>query len=147
MADAYGNKRYIFLDPDGTGSDQGWMFVIVAAPTGVIYQNQGGGFGCIQYQQEGYLIPLLGRDLDDDLKEIFVGQLQGQGSRRLDWPADLLDRLRAAVGFYVYGSANREDLFPMPLVLDESRLSEVDEAWVPVVTPDGPGVLVWENSD
>ncbi|MFJ9863314.1 DUF6210 family protein [Streptomyces sp. NPDC101165] len=33
--------------------------------------------------------------------------------------------------------------------LDEelTRLAEVDEAWVPVVTPDGPGVLVRENSD
>ncbi|MGW9028169.1 DUF6210 family protein [Streptomyces sp. NPDC055722] len=48
---------------------------------------------------------------------------------------------------HVYGSANREDLFPTALVLDESRLAEIDEAWVPVVTPDGPGVLVWENSD
>ncbi|MFJ5924763.1 DUF6210 family protein [Kitasatospora sp. NPDC092948] len=147
MADADDNKRYIFLDPDSIGSDQGWMFVIVAAPTGVIYQNQGGGFGCIQYQQEGYLIPLFGPDLDRDLKDIFVGELKGQGSRRFDWPADLLDRLRAAVGYYVYGSANREALFPVPLVLDESRLAEVDEAWVPVVTPDGPGILVWENSD
>ncbi|MGW2742114.1 DUF6210 family protein [Streptomyces sp. NPDC001450] len=36
---------------------------------------------------------------------------------------------------------------PRPLALDETRLAEVDEAWVPVVTPDGPGVLVRENSD
>ncbi|MFJ4983648.1 DUF6210 family protein [Streptomyces sp. NPDC088732] len=147
MADADDGKRYIFLDPDGSGSGQGWVHVIVAAPTGVVYQNQGGGFGCVQYEQEGYLIPLLGRDLDDDLKAIFVGELKGRGSRRLDWPADLLGRLRAAVAFFVRGSANRDDLFPTPLVLDESRLSEADEAWVPVLTPDGPGVLVWENSD
>lgn len=139
--------RYVFLDPDGSGSGQGWMFVIVAAPTGVIYQNQGGGYGCVQYQQEGYLIPVLGRDPDDDLKAIFVGELKGHGSRRLDWPADLLDRLRAAVAFCIYGSANRGNVFPAPLALDETRLSEADEAWVPVVTPDGPGVLVWENSD
>ncbi|NEB05263.1 DUF6210 family protein [Streptomyces sp. SID13726] len=26
---------------------------------------------------------------------------------------------------------------PAPLVLDESRLAEPDEAWVPVLTPDG----------
>ena len=62
------------------------------------------------------------------------------------------------VGLHVYGSANRGDLFPAHLVLDESRfpahlvldesrLSEADEAWVPVMTPDGPGVLVRENSD
>ncbi|WUO43891.1 DUF6210 family protein [Streptomyces sp. NBC_00285] len=33
------------------------------------------------------------------------------------------------------------------MLLDESRLAEADEAWVPVLTPDGPGVLTWENSD
>ncbi|MEV7119668.1 DUF6210 family protein [Kitasatospora griseola] len=142
------DRRHIFLDPDGIGAGQGWMFVIVAAPTGVVYQNQGGGFGCIQYQQEGYLIPLFGRDLDVDLQEIFVGELKGQGSRRLDWPAELLDRLRAAVAdFGVYGSGRHDDALPTWLALDESRLSEVDEAWVPVLTPHGPGVLVWENSD
>ncbi|MFD5559442.1 DUF6210 family protein [Kitasatospora griseola] len=142
------DKRHIFLDPDGVGAGQGWMFVIVAAPTGVVHQNQGGGFGCIQYQQEGYLIPLFGRDLDVDLQEIFVGELKGQGARRLDWPAELLDRLRTAVAeFGVYGSGRHDDAFPTWLVLDESRLSEVDEAWVPVLTPHGPGVLVWENSD
>ncbi|WP_431772497.1 DUF6210 family protein [Streptomyces cucumeris] len=147
MADADGGKRYIFLDPDGTGSGQGWMFVIVAAPTGVIYQNQAGGFRCAQYQQEGYLVPVFGRDLDDDLKGIFVRELKGQGSRRMDWPADLLDRLRIAVAFYISVSTDGDDASPTPLALDESRLSEADEAWVPVVTPDGPGILVWENCD
>ncbi|MFI8456658.1 DUF6210 family protein [Kitasatospora sp. NPDC085464] len=36
---------------------------------------------------------------------------------------------------------------PPWLQLDESRIGEADEAWVPVITPDGPGVLVWLNSD
>ncbi|MFJ9706886.1 DUF6210 family protein [Streptomyces sp. NPDC101234] len=80
MAEADDNRRYISLDPDGTGSGRGWMFVVVAA-------------------------------------------------------------------FHLYGSANQDDLYPARLALDETRLADVDEAWVPVVTPDGPGVLVWENSD
>ncbi|MBE8470821.1 DUF6210 family protein [Streptomyces justiciae] len=142
------SKRYVFLDPDGSGTERGWAFVVVAAPTGVVYQTQGGGFGCVPYEQEGYLIPLFGRDLDDDLKAIFVGELKGQGARGLDWPPELLDRLRDAVAeFRVYGSANRDDTWPAALALDESRLSEADEAWVPVLTPDGPGFLAWENSD
>ncbi|MFJ8108557.1 DUF6210 family protein [Streptomyces sp. NPDC096132] len=142
MTDA---RRRVILDLEGTGT--GWVFVVVAAPTGVVYEVQGGGYGCVPYAQEGYLLPVFGRDLDDDLKDIFVRELEGWGSRGLDWPPELLQRLRSAVAFPVYGSANRDDLFPAPLVLDESRLSEVDEAWVPVLTPDGPGVLVWENSD
>ncbi|MCC5477314.1 DUF6210 family protein [Streptomyces barringtoniae] len=137
--------RYVCLDPDGTGT--GWVFVIVAAGTGVVYKVQGGGHRCAQYAQEGYLIPVFGRGLDQELKDIFVGELKGHGARRGGWPPALLDRLRAAVALHVYGSANRDDLFPTPLALDESRLADIDEAWVPVVTPDGPGVLVWENSD
>ncbi|MEU1402221.1 DUF6210 family protein [Streptomyces sp. NPDC005728] len=35
---------------------------------------------------------------------------------------------------------------PCPPAIDETRLAEFDEARVPVVTPDGPGVLVRENS-
>ncbi|MFQ6199471.1 DUF6210 family protein [Streptomyces sp. NPDC000405] len=147
MTDADSRKRYIFLDPDGTGSDQGWVFVIVAASTGVVYQNQGGGISCIQYEQEGYLIPVFGRGLDSELKGLFTRELKDQGTRLMDWPTDLLGQLRAAVAFYVYGSANRDDLLPTPLALDDSRLPEVAEGWVPVMTPDGPGILVWANSD
>jgi uncharacterized protein DUF6210 len=145
---ATGGKRLVVLDPNGCGADLGWMFVIVAAPTGVVYLNQSGGYSCAQYEQEGYLIPLLGAGLDEELKEIFVGELRGWGTRGLTWPVELLDRLRTAVAsFAVYACDRHDDLYPTPLVLDESRLDEVAEAWLPVVTPDGPGVLVWENSD
>ncbi|MYW64453.1 hypothetical protein GTY65_10270 [Streptomyces sp. SID8379] len=145
-AEAPDGRRRVFLDVTETGS--GWVFVVVAAPTGVVYQTQGGGVGCIPYEQEGYLLPLYGTGLDDGLNELFVGELKGWGSRRFDWPAPLLDRLREEVAaLHVYGSANRDDTFPSPLVLDESRLAETDEAWVPVLTPDGPGFLVWQNSD
>ncbi|MFJ2807854.1 DUF6210 family protein [Kitasatospora sp. NPDC087271] len=33
------------------------------------------------------------------------------------------------------------------MFLDESRIREAHEAWVPVITSDGPAVLVWFNSD
>ncbi|MFJ5235125.1 DUF6210 family protein [Kitasatospora sp. NPDC088391] len=141
MADTDGDKRYVFLDPDSSGAGQGWVFAVVAAPTGVVYQTQGGGFGCVQYQQEGYLVPLPPRNLDDDLRALFTGALAGQGARGLDWPPDLLDRLRTAVTAHHYGAPG------VPLALDESRLPEADEAWLPVLTPDGPGTLVWENCD
>ncbi|MFI9320249.1 DUF6210 family protein [Kitasatospora aureofaciens] len=144
--DATPAKRYVYLDPDGCGG--GWMFVIVAAPTGVVYQNQCGGYACAQYEQEGYLVPLYGTDLDEGMNEIFVGELKGYGMRGREWPAGVLDRLRTAVdSLGMYGSGRSDDLCPPSLVLDESRLSEGAEAWIPVVTPDGPGVLVWENSD
>ncbi|WP_328921373.1 DUF6210 family protein [Streptomyces sp. NBC_00208] len=141
-------KRHIYLDPDGCGSGTGWVFVIVAAPTCVVYQNQSGGHSCAQYEQEGYLISLFGSDLDEELKQIFVGELRGWGMRGQQWPVELLDRLRAAVGsFAVYGSGRHDELHPTALILDESRLAEAAEAWIPVLSPDGPSILVWENSD
>ncbi|MEW1561551.1 DUF6210 family protein [Streptomyces sp. NPDC093509] len=139
-------KRRVFLDIDETGS--GWLFVVVAAPTGVIYQTQGGGYGCIPYEQEGYLLPFYVPGADAGLNDLFVGALRSWGSRRLDWPPNLLDRLRREVAdLHIWGSANQDDVSPTPLVLDESCLAETDEAWVPVLTPDGPGILVWQNSD
>ncbi|MET7694726.1 DUF6210 family protein [Streptomyces sp. NPDC005483] len=142
MTDA---RRRVFLDLEGNGN--GTVFVVVAAPTGVVYEVQGGGHGCVPYEQEGYLLPVPGRAVDEELREIFFGELKRAGSRGLTWSPELLDRLRSAVALHVHGSANRDDLWPAPLVLDESRLAEADEAWVPVLTPDGPGVLTWENSD
>ncbi|WSF90301.1 DUF6210 family protein [Streptomyces sp. NBC_01744] len=79
-------KQHTYLDPDGCGSGTGWVFVIVAAPTGVVYRNQSGGYSCAQYEQEGYLIPLFGSDLDEELKQIVVGELRGWGMRGQQWP-------------------------------------------------------------
>jgi hypothetical protein len=31
------------------------------------------------------------------------------------------------------------------LKLDDSRLTDADEAWIPVITPDGPGGLIWRT--
>ncbi|MFD8822116.1 DUF6210 family protein [Streptomyces sp. NPDC059605] len=36
---------------------------------------------------------------------------------------------------------------PHTLGPDGSRPRDVDEAWVPVIAPDGPGVLLWADSD
>jgi hypothetical protein len=46
-----------------------------------------------------------------------------------------------------YWASDALNATPHPLRLDERHLSDADEAWVPVLTPDGPGILVWSNSD
>jgi hypothetical protein len=33
------------------------------------------------------------------------------------------------------------------LEVDEERADELDEGWVPVLTPDGPAYLAWVKSD
>ncbi|MEV6106358.1 DUF6210 family protein [Streptomyces sp. NPDC051940] len=61
---------------------------------------------------------------------------------------DDLARLRAIVAEVTYWSSNSLQWSePHALGLDETRIAELDEAWVPVRTPDGSGVLMWANSD
>ncbi|MFL6054530.1 MAG: DUF6210 family protein [Actinoallomurus sp.] len=60
---------------------------------------------------------------------------------------DELDRLRAMVEEILFWAYDGIDEEPHPLRLDDGRISDVDEAWMPVLTPDGPGVLMWSNSD
>ena len=55
--------------------------------------------------------------------------------------------IRGAVSLLVMMSSTRLGNPEMQIELDESRFYEIDEAWVPVATPDGPGILTWENSD
>ncbi|MEU9916478.1 DUF6210 family protein [Streptomyces sp. NPDC051001] len=114
--------------------------MVVAAPTGVVYRTQGGGTRLCAVRAGGLSDPRVRSALDHELKQIFVRELREWGSRGLEWPQELLARLRKAVAVHLYGSARCDDTWPSPLVLDESRLAEADEAWVPVLTPDGPNI-------
>ena len=48
---------------------------------------------------------------------------------------------------WLYWACDGHDEQSHDLKLDESRMPEADETWLPVITPDGPGVLMWNNSD
>lgn len=145
--------RYVSLD-----FEELRLCVVIAAETAVIYQHQYGGTACMQGQVEGYLLPVHGvpaGDCDEAvamLLEIFEHDLGGAGWRGGALPGQLMTRLRGAVEKIAVEESGQTagDLLSReqkPLLLDESRLGELDEAWVPVVTPDGPGLLVWNNSD
>ncbi|QFG21091.1 DUF6210 family protein [Actinomadura sp. WMMB 499] len=149
--------RYVFLDPDGTQGE--WLYVVVQAGTGVVYQQQYGGTATLLGGVEGYLVPIAardpvtGRDGLRELRDVFERTLRGAGvagaGPRGIGPG-LLDRIRSAVGalrFWPSGPSAEPGTGRAPLRLDEERLPELDEAWVPVRTPDGPGVLMWDNSD
>lgn len=138
--------RFVFIDPDGTSAG-GWLFVVVEAPTGVVYQQQYGGTACRQGQVEGFLVPLVGLGAVDDLRDLFERHFRGSGTWRHSWTPEELAALRGPVEGLTYWTCDGTNEEPHPVRLDDSRLAEVDEAWVPVVTPDGPGVLLWFNSD
>ncbi|MEU2610567.1 DUF6210 family protein [Micromonospora sp. NPDC007271] len=137
--------RYVFLDPDGTGED--WLFVIVAAPTGIRYQQQYGGTACRQGQLEGFLVPVAGADAVPALRQLFEGHFRGAGTWNHRWSPEEAGRLRDIVADVTYWACDGWDEDPHPLRWDETRSGDTDEAWVPVLTPDGPGMLVWANSD
>jgi hypothetical protein len=138
----------VWIDPDGF-LDHDWMAVIVRAETGVSYRQQCGGTACRQGTVEGYLVPVFSRAAYAALTGLFEGTLQGAGAWNWRWPDELLTVLREAVALVRMPPSAWSD-FPdesQPLLLDESRLDEADEAWIPVTCADGPGVLTWPNSD
>jgi hypothetical protein len=137
-------RRYVALDPVGA---DGWLYVVVRAPTGVFYLQQYGGTACRQGQAEGFLVPVFGPLGAGRLRELFEGHFQGAGTWNYQWPDDEVARLRAGVEGIGYWACDGSSETPGPLRLDEQNLRDADEAWVPVLTPDGPGVLVWPNSD
>ena len=140
-------RKIVFLDPDGTLPD--WMFVVVNGNTGVWYQNQYGGTATLQGRVQGFLIPVYSSDARRLLDELFVRDLKGTGIRggSRKPPSDVTERVRQAVALVRCWDSVADAPEPVPLRLDDERLAEIDEAWVPVLTADGPGMLVWANSD
>jgi hypothetical protein len=138
-------RRTIFLDSDGTGGE--WMHVVIAHPTGIEYQQQYGGTACRQGTVEGYLVPVWAPDELAILRRVFEGHLKGAGSwsQRFTWPPKELTTVIEAVERITFWPSDHGA--PERLRFDHDRLADLDEAWVPVVTSDGSGVLVWANSD
>ncbi|MBQ1023259.1 DUF6210 family protein [Micromonospora sp. C95] len=139
------SRRFVFLDPDGMAG--GWLYVVVEAGTGVFYQQQYGGTACRQGQVEGFLVPIAGDGAFDVLRQLFEKDFRGAGTWTHPWRGEERDRLSRIIGGLSYWACDGHSEEPYALRLDESRIREADEAWVPVITPDGPGVLVWRNSD
>ena len=138
--------------------------VIIQAPTGVVYEQQCGGTHCDHQSLEGYFVPLSRRELDDRdrmsenrfaldtdlLKAVFHDAYPNDddacvwGSSTESLPSDRLERLAGLVALLCYRGADYEARM---MELDGGRLAEGCEAWVPVLTPDGRGMLVWNNCD
>jgi hypothetical protein len=133
--------RRIFIDPDGTLPD--YVLLIMRAPTGIIYEQQCGGTATRQLEAEGFLVPVADVALPA-LRALFEGTFHGTGTWNYRWPDAEISRLRDAVASIPYWTETGDRTF---LRLDEPQLADADEAWIPVLTPDGPAILTWPNSD
>jgi hypothetical protein len=140
-------RRYVVLDPDGMAGGTGWLYVVVRAQTSVFYQQQYGGTACRHGQAEGFLVPVHGPESLSQLRELFEAHFRGAGTWNYQWGDEEAGSLRKAIEGIRYWAGDALSAMPHPLQLDEQQLSDADEAWVPVLTPDGPGILVWFNSD
>lgn len=137
-------RIHVSLDPDALGSS---LHVVVSAPTGIIYQHQYGGTACLYGEVEGYLVPVVAGAALTALRNLFEQHFAGAGTGGHRWTPDELTELRSIVAGIVYWASDGLTEDPHNLRLDESRLSSADEAWLPVLTPDGPATLLWPNSD
>jgi Family of unknown function (DUF6210) len=120
------------------------MWVIVLSETGLIYRHQYGGYHCYGAEIEGFLVPAWAHpEAKKELDDLFLVDL-GMSGVPDDRRSEVVNRVRSSVQRIWYRG---DDPRMVPLQIDESRADELDEAWVPVLTPDGPGYLAWINSD
>jgi Family of unknown function (DUF6210) len=124
------------------------IFLVMRSPTGITYVNQSGGHMCTPASAEGYLVTVAAGTALADLREIFEGEMRGSGLRGTAPTGELARRVRDIVaGVRCEPSGPELARESWALELDDSRLHELDEAWIPVVTKGGEGVLIWANSD
>jgi hypothetical protein len=147
--------RLVQLDPDGTLD--GWLGVVVRHPTGIVYANQCAGVATENRLVEGYLQLLGGSQYDVDRGMISLGPFtdafhEGDACKYVwrgrEVPTERLAQLAKLVGEIPYWLARLDASdTKQALRLDRTRIDEIAEAWIPVETPDGPGVLVHKNCD
>jgi hypothetical protein len=114
--------------------------LIVLSESKGYWANQTGGYSCHQRITRGTLMPMPDPlSLQEALDRFFVDGPKWRGwcNDGIDVDtADFLDQLLA-------GIVSEIGL----LTVNRARLTESEEAWVYVKSPESDAVLVWENSD
>lgn len=125
--------------------------LVIPCSSGVIYQNQTGGYACLQDSVEGIFVPLHSEPIDhyEALHHFFFRDKWGghcDGGIDIE-SADFIDSTLARLPGH------------SGIKVDRSRLAESHEAWVHVTLADPTstgllegfdgvhGILTWPNSD
>lgn len=139
---------YIILDPDD--SQLLGLCVIVEAMTGVTYANQVAGYATEIRSLEGFLIPVGNVDSAKVIYNWFWRTFHGNCYHpETDWTSErtrVLSELVSQIPCWLT-SSNVELDERRFLILDENRMNDCVEAWIPVITPYGRGILTLNNSD
>jgi len=141
-------NKYIFLNPEGI--QKLGLVVIVQANTGVTYAHQCGGTSNEIFEIEGFAVPIGDCQTTGKLLRFFWKFKGNPPSERTvnPWNDAELKHLKYIVEgipfWKTYKDVKDELAF---LELDTERLEELTEAWVPVKTVYGSGVLVFDSSD
>jgi hypothetical protein len=149
------DARFVYLDPDGTLPE--WIGMVVRCETGVVYGSQCAGVAIEQRLIEGYFVPIGGLKYSGDDGQIKVGLFREIFHERdtCEWkwtgrelPAERLARLKNLVSTIPYWRPELDGVDQkFPVRLDATRVEQLAEAWLPILTPDGPGVPLHKNCD
>ena len=138
---------YIFLNPDGH-EDFG-LQVIVEHPTGAVYAHQCADSLTEVREAEGFLIWVGGEETARPVYDWFWKTFKGSCYTPVGWTEAGVKQLAGLVAqipcwlTHPEGEVDERRF----LELNQERLGECVEAWIPVKTPYGRGILVLENSD
>lgn len=139
--------RRVLLDPDGTTSLG--LLLLVHHPTGVCYETQAAGVATEQRSAQGFLVPLATRDAAHEGADLLAPlarffhahRLCGSSRPLTEAQAEELAALVGAIPCWTEQDSRAH------LELDRGRLHECAEAWVPVRSPYGPALLLFDNCD
>ena len=129
------------------------MLVVVVLPTGVTYAHQRAGLRTEIREVEGFVIPVGGPEAAAPLLTFFRTRFQGNPPSRMSgvaptWTEADVQELDALVRNIPLWKTMRDGGSKRALLkLDISKLSDATEAWIPVQTAYGPGILLFKNSD
>ncbi len=140
--------KTIVIAPDGT-PDFG-LIVLIEHSSGIQYEVQCGGHMTERRSREGYIVPVGTAEAARPLRELFARLFRGNpppaGGNQ--WTSGKINELDALVAQVPYWTRLPEGIDSRHvLALDRDRAVDLTEAWVPVDTPDGKGVLIFKNSD
>jgi hypothetical protein len=139
---------HIVLDPDGTQPIG--LVIIVEAHTGVTYEQQCGGYCNEERTIEGFLIPVGGLPATQGIYAWFWSTFKGHCyyASGNPWTPETVNQLQALIAEIPCWHSERGCESELHhLQLDIGRMSECIEAWIPVLTPYGRGILTLDNSD